>query len=349
MAAPDGDGSVLPERPAAHVDGWYVQHLPHWFQAATVVATLVMELVLVWMLFLPRHWRIVCFFIVTRGRCVILTANYAFLNYMVLALGFLLLDDRFLMRFVPCDGGSAFPKTTARSRETRTVRISVIATETELLRSLGGFIGIPDLLRWPSPPSCSAGFSMRPRCRCCRCSGAAFRCRHAGDVHSQPFRIANHYGLFAVMTRDRYEIEFQGSNDGQNWIAYPFRYKPQDLHKAPGIYAPYQPRFEWNLWFASLGSWTPVSDRANAEVLLLKNDPDVLSLFAGQSISGQASAPGSCGAVAILVHHHGGEARLGIWWRRELLGLYAPTLRVGAGWDNRAWSKQPNDGSAAGN
>ena len=42
-----------------------------------------------------------------------------------------------------------------------------------------------------------------------------------------PFRIANQYGLFAVMTPHRYEVEFQGSNDGQTWTAYPFRYKPQ--------------------------------------------------------------------------------------------------------------------------
>ena len=37
----------------------------------------------------------------------------------------------------------------------------------------------------------------------------------------EPSRIAESYGLFAVMTRGRYEIEFQGSNDGQNWTAYP--------------------------------------------------------------------------------------------------------------------------------
>ncbi len=30
-----------------------------------------------------------------------LTANYTFLNYLVLSLGFLLLDDKFLLRFVP--------------------------------------------------------------------------------------------------------------------------------------------------------------------------------------------------------------------------------------------------------
>jgi hypothetical protein len=71
----------------------------------------------------------------------------------------------------------------------------------------------------------------------------------------EPFRIANQYGLFAVMTRGRYEIEFQGSNDNLAWTPYPFRYKPQALDAAPGLYAPYQPRFDWNLWFASLGEW----------------------------------------------------------------------------------------------
>ena len=82
--------------------GWYVQHLPHWFHAFATGATLVLELGLVLMLFLPRRWRIVCFFIVTAWQIpVILTANYTFLNYLVLVLGFLLLDDRFLAALLP--------------------------------------------------------------------------------------------------------------------------------------------------------------------------------------------------------------------------------------------------------
>ena len=100
----------------------------------------------------------------------------------------------------------------------------------------------------------------------------------------EPFRIANQYGLFAVMTRGRYEIEFQGSRDGQAWVAYPFRFKPQALNRAPGIYAPYQPRFEWNLWFASLGSWQQNPLVPRTEERLLTNDPDVLALFAAQSL-----------------------------------------------------------------
>src|SRR5271169_251863 len=82
--------------------GWYVQRLPHSFHAFATGATLVLELGLVFMLFLPRRWRIACFFIVTAWQVpVILTANYTFLNYLVLLLGFLLLDDRFLLRVMP--------------------------------------------------------------------------------------------------------------------------------------------------------------------------------------------------------------------------------------------------------
>src|SRR3984957_18443249 len=54
------------------------------------------------MFILPRRWRIACFFIVTPWQLVvILTANYTFLNYLVLALGIFLLDDRFLQQFIP--------------------------------------------------------------------------------------------------------------------------------------------------------------------------------------------------------------------------------------------------------
>lgn len=82
--------------------GWYVQHLPHWFHAGTAFFTLALELLVIWAAFLPRPFRIALFFLVTPWQIgIILTANYTFLNYLVLILAFLLLDDRFLMRFFP--------------------------------------------------------------------------------------------------------------------------------------------------------------------------------------------------------------------------------------------------------
>jgi lipase maturation factor 1 len=77
--------------------GWYAQQLPHGFQATVTLATLIMELGIVWLGSLQRRLRLLCFFLVTPFQIgIILTANLAFLNHLALALGILLLDDRFL-------------------------------------------------------------------------------------------------------------------------------------------------------------------------------------------------------------------------------------------------------------
>jgi len=79
--------------------GWYVQQLPHWYHAGTVIITFAVELVIVWAVFLPRRFRVACFVVVTALQIgIIATANYGFLNYLVLVLGVLLLDDRVLAR-----------------------------------------------------------------------------------------------------------------------------------------------------------------------------------------------------------------------------------------------------------
>ena len=142
----------------------------------------------------------------------------------------------------------------------------------------------------------------------------------------EPFRISNQYGLFAVMTNGRYEIEFQGSNDGQAWTAYPFGNKPQALNEAPRIYAPYQPRFDWNLWFASLGDWRQDQIVPLAEQRLLENDKDVLALFRSNPFP--QTPPRFLRAVLWRYWFTTREEKreTGNWWRRQYLGLYAPQL-----------------------
>jgi hypothetical protein len=132
------------------------------------------------------------------------------------------------------------------------------------------------------------------------------------------------------MTHERYEIEFQGTRDGKTWIAYPFRYKPQDVNKAPGIYAPYQPRFDWNLWFASLGAWRSYPFVVYTEERLLKNSPDVLALFASNPFDG--SPPRTIRAVVWQYWFTDPKTKrtTGAWWRRELRGLYCPALKLSA-------------------
>ena len=142
----------------------------------------------------------------------------------------------------------------------------------------------------------------------------------------EPFRIANQYGLFAVMTRGRYEIEFQGSNDGQRWTPYPFQYKPQELDKAPGIYAPYQPRFEWNLWFASLGDWQQNNLVTLTEERLLEDDADVLSLFQSNPFGHEPPRYMRAVLWQYWFTSMDEKHRTGNWWKRQLMGLYAPEI-----------------------
>ncbi len=291
--------------------GWYMQHLPHWFHASTAFATLALELGLVWMLFFPRRWRIVCFLIVTPWELgVILTANYTFLNYLVLTLGVLLLDDRFLLRFLPerwkkslVTGESTPPNEMQTSEGSRRpFKIAKVSLTGVVLSWI--FYATAAELIWFSPVHLPT----------------------APIVALEPFRIANRYGLFGIMTRGRYEIEFQGSEDGKTWLAYPFRYKPQELDKPPGIYAPYQPRFDWNLWFASLGSWREYSIVPRTEVRLLSNDSDVLNLFAKNPFP--QSPPREVRAIIWQYWFTtiSEKRNQGLWWRRQFRGLYAPTL-----------------------
>jgi hypothetical protein len=316
--------------------GWYVEHLPHWFHAATVAGTLAMELAVVWMMFLPRRARLICFCIVTPWEAgVILTANYTFLNYLVLALGFLLLDDRSVQWLLPARFRGTLPQppqqdAVPREAERKIESLSILNSSSEDSEEVPRLVRTPasyfDIARICFTTFMLSWIAYATTAEMIRMPWPEFPVPSAPALALEPFRIANQYGLFAVMTRGRYEIEFQGSNDGQNWTPYLFRYKPQELDKAPGIYAPYQPRFEWNLWFASLGDWQQNDMVPLTEERLLENDPDVLALFQGNPF-GQAPPRF---ARAVLWQYWftsmDEKRRTGAWWKRNLMGLYAPAI-----------------------
>jgi hypothetical protein len=296
--------------------GWYVQQAPHWFAKATAFGTLAMELGVVLLVFLPRHYRLICFLIVTPWEVgVILTANYTFLNYLVLSLGVLLLDD------------GHWQWLAQRLRLPRRVlgRVRWIEDESRECKAQRGgrFAGARTLVA--AAALLLVFFVTTSEMAAMVLPVPAPLMQPATAL--EPFRIANQYGLFAVMTRGEYEIEFQGSEDGIHWTAYPFRYKPQALNQAPGIYAPYQPRFDWNLWFASLGSWQQNSFVVNTEIRLLQNDQAVLALFARDPFH---SRPPRFVRAVLWQYWFTTEQQkhvTGDWWRRRYLGVYAPVLQ----------------------
>jgi hypothetical protein len=81
------------------------------------------------------------------------------------------------------------------------------------------------------------------------------------DLHTSlsKYNIANSYGLFRRMTgvekgRPEVVLEYGDSLDGP-WKEYSFLYKPGNISAGPVFVAPHQPRLDWQMWFASLGTY----------------------------------------------------------------------------------------------
>src|SRR5262249_49309933 len=99
------------------------------------------------------------------------------------------------------------------------------------------------------------------------------------DARTEVFHMVNHYGLFAIMTTSRPEIVIEGSDDGQEWKSYEFRYKPGDLRRPLRWVAPYQPRLDWQMWFAALSNYQENPWFQRLMVRLLEGSPQVTALF----------------------------------------------------------------------
>ena len=144
----------------------------------------------------------------------------------------------------------------------------------------------------------------------------------------QPFAVANTYGLFAVMTKRRLEIEVVGSNDETEWEAYRFKYKPDDLKRAPRFTFGLQPRLDWQMWFAALATSRENPWFMNFCVRLLEGSPDVLGLLESNPFP---DAPPKYIMGVLYEYRFSTIAewrRTGEWWQRRKISDYSPVLSL---------------------
>ena len=236
--------------------GWYVHQLPAWWQVISCVLMFAIELGAPWLVFAPRRGRLVgCLAVIALQVLILLTGNYGFFNYLTIAICFLWLDDGFVMRVIP---GAVWRRLSVPER------VTAPAWRRHLAPALVAILVVP--------VSISQFADVAPTLL------APVR---AAAEWLQPFRSVNNYGLFAVMTTRRDEIQIEGSNDQISWKLYVFRYKPGDVAERPRFVAPYQPRLDWQMWFAALGTARQNPWFTNLCVRLLQGSPDVLGLLAG--------------------------------------------------------------------
>lgn len=276
-------------QPLPNVISWYADKLPRAFEHFSTGAVLGIEIAVPFLIFLPRRLRLTgAWTLIGLQVLILLTGNFAFFNWLSIALCILLFDDQALARFVP-----RRPALRPISKPLR-VAVAVFAgflfllASTRILEMFG---------RAPEPLTAAVKIV-------------------------SPFQIVNSYGLFAMMTTTRPEIIVEGSNDGDNWSAYEFRYKPGDLNRAPRWIAPFQPRLDWQMWFAALGNYRQNLWFVGFAAKLLENSPDVLALLDRNPFP---NAPPKFIRAMVYEYTFTDRGQPG-WWTRKPLGTYLPAV-----------------------
>jgi hypothetical protein len=298
-------------QPLPTVLGWFAHQLPAFIHRAACAGMFVIELVVPFFLFGPRGLRHnAAFLLIALMVGVALTGNYTFFNLLAIALCGLSFDDAALRRFAfwrsnaGHSGASAQDAGTAARPAHRFQRAAA-----------AGFAAFAFLF---TAAQTLPQFGLRPSVPGLATISAALA----------PYRSFNNYGLFAVITNPRLELVFEGSADGRTWVPYEFPHKPGALERRPTWVAPHQPRLDWQLWFAALGSL-----EQNRWVLavcehLLRGSPPVLALLKHNPFSD--GAPRYVRVVRYEYHFTSAAERAatGQWWKRTPRDFYVPSASL---------------------
>jgi hypothetical protein len=273
---------------------WYAAQLPVWAHQVVTALTLGIELVVPWLIVAGvRARRIAAVPLIALQLVIALTGNYTFFNLLAIALCLTLLDD------------GLFERAAGR-------------TVTQRRKPLWAEQAIAIVLAVLIVPASLSVFSRQFGVR----SGLPIA--HTIAAYVDPLRSVNTYGLFAIMTTTRPEIVLEGSMDGIEWRAYEFRYKPGTLTRRPRWVAPFQPRVDWQMWFAALGrfdgeAWFQLFCRR-----LLQGSTSINAVFDYNPFP--ATPPRYLRAM--LYRYRFAPPGSGAWWVRESLGEYSPVLSL---------------------
>jgi hypothetical protein len=284
-------------QPLPNVISWYVDKLPVPVLHAFTFAVLTIELAAPFLIFMPRRIRHVgAWSILGLQLLIFLTGNYTFFNLLTAALTLFLFDDRefaWVRRLaktnwvVPAAGKGA--------------RLG-LALLTALLLTLGAMRLFEEI------------------------EGAVPEPLNALGRMAAPFQISNTYGLFANMTTTRPEIIIEGSDDGDNWRAYEFRFKPGNVNRSPRWVEPYQPRLDWQMWFAALSNFRSNPWFLGLCLKLLEGSKDVLGLLEYNPFPDHPPKFIRAETFEYTFADSDTRKNTGAWWQRRPLGEYLPAI-----------------------
>ncbi len=285
-------------QPVPNPLSWYFHWLPRWMLHGGVAFNHFVEILVPFAFFLPQPIAGVaaCLTILFQ-LTLMLGGNLSFLNLLTIVIALPMLDGRWFARWLP----ALMPE--AAFEPARWFELATI-----------GYAAVVVLL------------SIRPAIN-------LVSSRQLMNASFEPLHLVNTYGAFGSVGRVRDEVIVEGASnatpsDYATWKAYEFKGKPGDPMRRPPQIAPYQPRLDWQMWFAAMSNYTEEPWFVNFAAKLLAGDRDALSLLRVNPFPG---APPKYVRARLYRYRFTTETerkQTGAWWKREEEGVWFPAVSL---------------------
>lgn len=235
---------------------WF-HFLPRVVLKAGVWYNFLAELVAPWFVFWPRIGRHIAGSVIVLLQIILIfSGNLSFLNWLTIVPALACFDDGFWAKFLPRALVRRAEAAAARAEPSRPMLVT-----SRVAAVLIALLSIQPVINMLSP-------------------------QQIMNTSFDPLDLVNTYGAFGSVGRERLNVVFEGTmdsvpDDKANWKAYRYKGLPVDLDKRPPQIAPYQPRLDWQMWFAAMSSPEDYPWTLTLVSKLLHNDPGAIGLFAG--------------------------------------------------------------------
>jgi len=278
---------------------WF-HFLPHTVLKIGVWFNFLAELVAPWFVFWPRLARHIAGLVIVLFQVtLILSGNLSFLNWLTIIPALACFDDGFWSRFLPRRLVRKAEFAAADAERSRSM-----VTTAWVVTAVIAILSIQPVINMMSP-------------------------RQIMNTSFDPLDLVNTYGAFGTVGQERLNVVFEGTmnkdtSDKANWKPYIYKGLPVALDKRPPQIAPYQLRFDWQMWFAAMSSANEYPWTLNLVWKLLHNDPDAVSLFDGNPFPHKPPQYIRAVLYRYTFAKPGNTSRL--WWTREQVGIWIPAM-----------------------
>ncbi len=284
-------------QPMPNPASWFYHWAPQWVNKGGVLFNHFAELIVPFGFLLPQPIAGIAGVIsIVFQLFIISSGNLSWLNWLTLFLAFSTIDGKFLSAVLPL----------------RTPEMHAPSIPAALLNA--GLAVIVVILSIPVVVN-------------------MFSARQIMNTNFNSFHLVGTYGAFGSITRPRYEVVVEGTEDdvvtsASKWREYEFKAKPGDLRRMPPQIAPYHLRLDWLMWFAAMGSYQQYPWFVNLVAKFLQGDREVLSLLRTNPFPDRP--PRYVRATLYEYHFTTPEERKrsGAWWKRTSVAEYFPAVSL---------------------